>query len=154
TPCCPSRARKRSGGWLEWPIVKTRSVVFPYQHEGRPVERVRILAAQLGHGVLQGPRLVARRRQAAVEQLHEIGGALIVDVPQSEQHSLRAGVEQSTLQTHQLIAAHHQIQAGAASAERDQLGGKAELVEVEQAELRVAQADRREHGIILPEMAV
>jgi len=57
------------------------------------------LQAQLLHGVLQGGVHFAGAKEFAIEELHQFGGALVVDVPQREEKRGSAGVKQPALET-------------------------------------------------------
>ncbi len=56
-------------------------LVLPDQHEGRPVKGVGAKLADFLHGVLGGEGFIGIALELLVEDLHEIGGALIVHVP-------------------------------------------------------------------------
>jgi protoporphyrinogen oxidase len=67
--------------------------VFPNQHKGRPIEWVGVLLADFGRGMLHRLGLVGVGLEMLVKQLHELGSALVVDVPKRHQHSLGTRVQ-------------------------------------------------------------
>ena len=58
---------------------------FANQDERGPKIRVGILLAKLLHGGLQGERHITGGQVPAIEDLHQLRGALIMDVPQRQQ---------------------------------------------------------------------
>ena len=58
------------------------------------------------------------------------------------------------LEAEKLVAANHHVEAGAAPAQGHQFTGQVQLVKIEQVELRIAQADGAEHGVVLAEPAM
>src|SRR5438094_9070048 len=59
--------------------------VFAHQHERSPLTGMGIAFAKLKHRLAQRVRLVFALCQLLVEGSHEIGRALIVDIPQAQQ---------------------------------------------------------------------
>jgi hypothetical protein len=52
-----------------------------------------ILLAELAHGVLQSAGHFSGAEIFVVEKLHQLGSALIVDIPQREEERGRTGIE-------------------------------------------------------------
>src|SRR5438874_13366317 len=104
---------------------------------------------QFLHGDLQSPRHVGPLNVTLVEMTHQLGGALIMNVPQREQQSGRPGAEQAALKAQQLVAGGHKVHAGGAATQSDQPSVQLHLVEVIQIEVSIAQTDARKHGVIL-----
>src|SRR5580704_9802562 len=113
-----------------------------------------VLLAEFEHGRLHGGGLGLPLLQAGVERDHEILGALVVYVPEAENERLGASLEKSTREADEFVAGCDHVETGGASAEDDEFGGQLEVTEVVKAQMRVAEANRGEHGIVLPEVAV
>ena len=124
------------------------------QAERGPVVGVGVFLAQFDHGLLERKRFWKALLQSLVEIDHEILGAFIVDIPQAEKQRLNAGPEQSASETDYFISGSDGVEAGGAAAEHDQFRWKMQLAEIVEAELRIAETNRREHGIVLAEIAV
>src|SRR5690348_165889 len=110
--------------------------------------------SQLLHGLLQGRGPGAARLQMAVEGDHEVACAGVLDVPQAEHERLRARLEEAARQADQFVAGAHDIQPGGTAAQHHDLGWQLELVNVVNAQVRSAQPDGGEHGIVLAEITV
>ena len=110
--------------------------------------------AQFDHGGLHGRRLRPPLLEPRVERDHEVLRALVVDVPQTENQRLRTRLEQAAGQPDQLISGSNYIQPGRAPAENHQLGRQLKVINIVEAQVRVPEANRREHGVVLPEISV
>jgi len=75
---------------------------------------------QFDHGSLQGQRLGEALLQASVERNHELFGAAVVNVPQTEDERLRSGLEQAANQSDHLVPWPYHIQTGCAATQNDQ----------------------------------
>lgn len=122
--------------------------------EGSPEIGVGVLLAELFHGGLEGGGHVAGIDVSLIERPHEVGSAAVVDVPEGEKQGCRSGAEEATLKAEQFVSGSDKIHAGGAAAERDVPGGKTHLIEVIEVEVAVAEADAREHGVVLAVGAV
>src|SRR5947207_12384902 len=58
--------------------------------------------------------------QASVEGNHELFGAAVVNVPQTEDERLRSGLEQAANQSDHLVPWPYHIQTGCAATQNDQ----------------------------------
>ena len=56
-----------------------------------------------------------------IELDHELLSTVVMNVPQAQDERLRSGLQQPSDQAHQLVTGRDHIQAGGASAQRDQL---------------------------------
>src|SRR6185437_5417828 len=121
--------------------------------EGSPEIGVVVAAAELALGLPQG---LGRGGAApvGVEQLHELGGGAVVHVPEAGDHGARAGVEEGPGQANKLVPSGQVSEGGAASAEDDEIGLQAEVVEINHVEAPVGQLERREVGVVAAQAAV
>lgn len=108
-----------------------------------------ILLAEMLHGGLERGGHVAGFDVALVEELHEVGGAAVVHIPEGEQQRRGSGAEEAALEAEKLVAGGDKVHAGGAAAEGDVACGEAHLVEVVEVEIAVAEADAGKHGVVL-----
>ena len=92
--------------------------------------------------------------QMAIERRHELRGAVVLHVPESQESGLRAGVDQPPNQSKQLVTFRHYAQAGRAPTEGDEFGRESKLIEIVKTQYAIAQTDSRKHRVILPEVAM
>ena len=75
-----------------------------------------VLLTEVLHGGLEGDGHVSRLHVTLIEGLHELRGAMVVDVPKGEQERGGAGTEEAALQAKELVASGDEIHAGGAAA--------------------------------------
>src|ERR1700682_3958224 len=109
-------------------------LAFAHENEWSPLITMGISGLQVEHGALQGLGFGFSLFQSLVKGCHEFSRALVVDIPKTKNQRLRSGMQKTPSQTEEFVAGGNYIQAGRASAERDQLYRQPELVEVEQAQ--------------------
>ena len=109
-----------------------------------------ILLAKLFHRGLQSAWHVAALNVALIERLHEVGSALVVDIPKRKKQRGGAGAEEAALQSQQFIACGDKIHSGCASAQCHELGGKTNLIEIVKIQIAVSHANAGKHWVVLP----
>ena len=72
-------------------------------------------------------------------------------VPKADDQRSRAGVQKPANQAHQFVASHDLAHARSTSAERHELCGSPEVVDIEQAEPGISQLDGAEHRVVVSE---
>lgn len=115
---------------------------------------VGIALAHLEHGALHGVRHPLPLLEPRVEGDHEVLGAFVVNVPEAENQGLRSRLEEAADQTDQFVARRDHIQSSRASTQNHQFGRQLEVINVIKAQVGVSEPNRREHRIVLPEIAV
>jgi hypothetical protein len=77
-----------------------------------------ILLPEFLHSVLQRASRLASTNKFAIEELHQLRGALIVHVPQRQKQSASTSAEEATLKPEQLVAGSDEIHSGSTTAQR------------------------------------
>ncbi len=98
--------------------------------------------SQLEHSRAHGLGFRLTLLQPRVEADHEVLGTLIVDVPETQDERLPAGLQQSSNQAHEFISRAHDVQAGGAAAQHNQIGRQPQLRDLAQIQMRAAQPNR------------
>ena len=96
----------------------------------------------LGHGFAQCLSLAFPLDQMRVEGDHEITSAGIVHIPQTEHYGLPSSLQETSHQSHEFVPGCYRVAAGGTPAQYDQFCGKLEVMQVVQAQVRVAEPDR------------
>ena len=91
---------------------------------------------------------------AAIEQLHELQSAFIVDPPQAHQHRARAGRQEPAHQTDQLVTGPDGVQPGFTSAEGHQVGTEPKPVDVADGEPAIMEPQPRPERALGTEVGV
>src|SRR5207302_10061490 len=104
-----------------------------------------ILLAELPHSTLQRAGHIAGVKIFAVEELHKLGSALVVHIPEGEQKRGSAGIEQASLEAEQLVTGGDEVHAGGAATEGNEIGVQPDLVEIEKIQVAIAEADSGKH---------
>ena len=116
--------------------------------------RVGMFFPQFDHGRLHCCRLRMSLLQPGIERDHKVLSALVVHVPQTENQRLRSSLQQPAHKANEFISRGDHIEASGASAQNDKFGRQVQVIEVVQAQVRVSQADRGKHRVVLAEIAV
>lgn len=120
------------------------STVPLHEKEWSPEIGMRMLLAQIDNCVPESAASIVLCGKVAVEELHELGRAPVVDLPQAEKQRLRASGEETPFQSEQFISFGYQVQARCAAAQGHQSGGQAKLIQIVEGEAGVGEAYRGE----------
>src|SRR5260370_25977859 len=80
-----------------------------YEDKGGKVIRVGVALPYLDHGFPQRQGAVRSMEQTTVERFHELRGAAVVYVPQSQKETLRPGGKQPSHQTDEFVPCGNNI---------------------------------------------
>jgi len=116
-----------------WRVGTVPQIPVAGEHEPGPVERVP--PAPLAHelelgGPERGGRLEVVLPHRLVEPRHQVGGSLVVHLPEARQHLPRPGVHEAPHEADQALARHPLAHGAAAAAQHDEVDGQLHVVDV------------------------
>lgn len=106
------------------------------------------------HGELEREGHIGGGDEVFVEEAHKFGGGFVMNVPEGEKKRRSAGAKEAALETEKLITGGDEVHAGGAAGKRDVASAEAHLIEIIEIEIAVAEANAREHGVVLAVVAV
>src|SRR5581483_1016323 len=141
----PKKLRRRS---LFFRGRRNRAKCFAYKEKRGPKVGMRVFLTDRFCGFGEGTGQSFSLRAVAIETGHELLSAAVVHIPKGEKQGASASIECAAGKANKLIAFGNGTEAGAATAEREKVGGELEVEEFVEVKVAVTKTNRGKHRIV------